>query len=239
MLVRVAFLLLVCSLLARSIPLTPRDNEPRATCPTYMVIEAPGLADSAGSWTSPTTNQLLKALPGGERYLLKTPPPSSDNGPNSDGAVLISHAAAGSLEMVQTVATTFATCPTTKIVIFGYSYGTIEAILALNDPALVRLPIAAVIMYGNCFWHAGRPENRGTATSGTSVCGQAEGLGTPITFEDVTADFCLANDYLCTGAPYSSRANTHWSYKNSNWQTEAVQFAVDRIKSGNNIPIGV
>nr|XP_031859236.1 uncharacterized protein CI109_005264 [Kwoniella shandongensis]KAA5526308.1 hypothetical protein CI109_005264 [Kwoniella shandongensis] len=229
-------LLLVSAQLARSVPVASSDLEARATCPTYKVIEAPGLGDDSGTWTSPTTFQLLHDLAGGERYLLTTPTPP-DSGPNSDFVQMIALAATGANEIVTTVASTFATCPNTKIVLFGYSYGSIEVVLALNNPSLVRLPIAAVIMYGNCFWHAGRRENRGTATEGTSACGQAQGLGTPVTYESVAADFCLKNDYLCTGTSYTAGDNTHWSYKNSNWQTEAVQFAAARIKSGNNIPL--
>lgn len=44
----------------------------RDSCPTYMVIEAPGLGDLYGSWTEPTTDQLLAGLAGGERYVLKS-----------------------------------------------------------------------------------------------------------------------------------------------------------------------
>jgi hypothetical protein len=56
---------------------------------------------------------------------------------------------------------------------------------------LIHTNIAGVIMYGNCFWHAGRVEDKGTAKSGTSVCGGKDNIGTPASLEGVTADFCL------------------------------------------------
>jgi hypothetical protein len=127
-------------------PLTnPKRQIP--TCPTYMVIEAPGLGDYDGYWTGPTTAGILAGLPGGERYLLKTREPG-DDGPNSIPLDIVVNATLGSLEIVETVATNTALCPEIKFVVFGYSYGSIEVALALNNPAMLRLPVAAVIIYG-------------------------------------------------------------------------------------------
>lgn len=41
------------------------------TCPSYIVIEAPGLGDKGGYWTGPTTYGILNGLKGGERYTLQ------------------------------------------------------------------------------------------------------------------------------------------------------------------------
>lgn len=227
--------LLLALPLTTSIPLQPRQL---SSCPNYMVIEAPGLGDPTGTWTSDTTEGILAGLSGGQRYLMKTPEPA-DDGPDTAYESILVNATLGSAEIVETVATNFATCPEIKFVIFGYSYGTIEVNLAMNNPALLRAPIAAVIMYGNCFWHPDQPGNQGTATSGTAVClSELEDLpiGTPVTYQDVVADFCLVNDYLCTGAPYGSPLNSHWSYKDSQWQTDAIDFAIARLQSGNNFP---
>jgi hypothetical protein len=45
------------------------------------------------------------------------------------------------------------------------------------------------------------------------------------------------NDYLCTGTPYTTNKskNTHWNYRNSQWQNQAVAFAINRLKSGDNL----
>jgi len=217
------------ALLALASLISAAPLAPRADCPRYIVIEAPGLGDQVGWWTAPLTYEIMKGLAGGERYNLKTVPPS-DSGPNSSAMNLLVNSTLGAAEIVSTVATRFAECPSVKFVITGYSYGSIEVVEAMNNPALLRVPVAAVILNGNCFWHAGRPENRGTATSGTSVCGGTVGLGTPPQFEGITADFCNENDYLCTGTPYDAPVNNHWSYRNSVWQTEAAQFAVSQLQ---------
>ena len=46
-----------------------------------------------------------------------------------------------------------------------------------------------------------------------------------------------SNDYLCTGTPYTTNKskNTHWNYRNSQWQNQAVAFAINRLKSGDNL----
>jgi hypothetical protein len=117
----------------------PSVSVPKITiptgCPAYYVIEAPGLGDQAGYWTKPTTLEILSKQSGGTRYALQTPPPP--DGGKAETAELIPLAVTAANEIVTLINTKYATCPNTKFIVFGYSYGTIVVGMSLLQSSLL------------------------------------------------------------------------------------------------------
>ncbi|ORY34861.1 hypothetical protein BCR39DRAFT_556364 [Naematelia encephala] len=142
------------------------------------------------------------------------------------GVLIAADVAEGETEIQLYMTSVLATCPETKFVLFSYSFGTFAQVLALNNPTIPGFAISAIIYYGSAFWHPGKPENRGTATKGTSLAGNYS-IATPAIYEPITADYCLYGDYLCTG---TNVGDAHHKYLDSKWQTDAINFAVGRLK---------
>lgn len=74
---------------------------------------------------------------------------------------------------------------------------------ALNDDAFPKNDIRAVVFFGDPYYRASLPQNRGTATSGTGIgflkrIIQPKDMLPPV-LANVTQDYCNQGDVVCQG----------------------------------------
>jgi len=212
--------LAVLPVLALAAP-TPNLLQSRASCADYEVMVYPGAYDPSGVRMQSTVSGITSGLGGGSVFYTQYNAKTADE--------IAPNMSKGANELVAHVDAVHSTCPNTKFVLFGYSFGTFQIMQAVNNPSLPRGAISAVITYGSAYWLPNQPQNKGTATSGTSA--HAGEVTLPAEYISVTQDWCDDKDYFCTGSIYSGPNDGHFSYQDGPAHSEAASFAVQRIKS--------
>lgn len=120
---------------------------------------------------------------------------------------------------------------------------------AMNNAGVraVSSHVRATIFYGNPYYRAGLPQDRGTATAGSGVGiikniveGSSE---VPAEFSPNVRDFCNVGDPVCQGLLHiklsdlgsmlgmSGPAFAEHHYEGTSQETEAIQFVIAQLQS--------
>jgi hypothetical protein len=123
------------------------------------------------------------------------------------------------------VKATAGTCPTTKVVLGGYSQGAIvAAFVAAAEPA-AGLPASTVANHVAAVALFGKP-------SGAFVGKyNAPDLALGPQYVAQTIDLCIPGDTVCDGNPGGGTNAAHTLYSTNGMTTQAAQFAADLIPS--------
>ncbi|KAK6331948.1 hypothetical protein TWF718_002485 [Orbilia javanica] len=215
--------------------------EPRQSCPSIHVFGArettvsPGYG-SAGS----VVNAILGAFPGATSEAISYP---ACGGQSSCGGISYANSALQGTAAVASAVNSFNTrCPSTQIVLVGYSQGgqiTENAFCGGGDTnigltntaipiqASALTQIKAVILMGDPRFTAGAPYNVGSCTA-KGFAPRPAGFVCPS--PDKVRSYCDARDpYCCTG----SDQNVHQGY-GTQYGTDALNFVKSKLNGSTN-----
>ncbi|HZC94214.1 MAG TPA: cutinase family protein [Mycobacterium sp.] len=215
----------VIAVLAGSFAASPSANAADDSCPAVQVVFARGTneAPGVGATGQAFVDALNARLPGKtvDVYAVNYPA-SLDFGRAVDGIV----------DASTKIASTVATCPTTKIVLGGYSQGAAVAGYTTTDavPAGFALPpgltgpmspaiashVAAVVLFGTPdSWFLGLVDHDAPPIT----------IGQP--YAAKTLQLCAAGDPVC--APGGLDRSAHSSYKSNGMADQAADFAASQL----------
>lgn len=206
-----------------------------AQCAKYAIIASRGTGedqrDPNGSRALVAT--VTQRVPGGEAYEVQYPA----------GMDFIGDPAKGVVDLVSHLSVTQLTCPNRKLVLFGYSQGALVAINALTSPEIAfAVPsIRALIFYGNPYFRAGLPQDRGDAKTGRGI-GLIKNViplsnsEIPLPLVPITRDFCHEGDPVCQGPGLNNFQTLitqdvpKHHYEGTAEEVEAINFVLQQLQ---------
>ncbi|CZT12284.1 probable Acetylxylan esterase 2 [Rhynchosporium agropyri] len=233
MLVKATVLLLVAQALS-----SPLDIEERQSCPKIHIFGARETSAPPGYGTAGVTvNLVLKAYPGSTAEVVSYP---ACGGQASCGGKSYSASALEGTRTVANLVNAYNTkCPTTQIVLIGYSQGSQiidnalcgggDSTIGLSDKStLFRASaikmIKAAIFMGDPRYVAGLPYNVGTCTAG-GFAARPKGFTCPVA--PIIKSYCDSPDpYCCKGHD----GNSHQQYGNKYGQA-ALTFIKSKLSA--------
>ncbi|KAK5134159.1 carbohydrate esterase [Meristemomyces frigidus] len=209
----------------------PVELAERATCPTIHIFGARETTASPGYGSSSiVVNEVLNAYPGSTAEAITYP---ACGGQASCGSISYSSSVATGATAVYNAVSAFAAkCPSTKLVLVGYSQGSEifdDSLCGGSDQgtssfkSIASFNIKAVIFQGDPRFIAGAPYNVGTCKAGGfsarpagSSCGS---------YNSLIQSYCDAADpYCCNG----NNAATHQGY-GAEYGAAALTFVKSKL----------
>ncbi len=200
----------------------PNQNASAAACPDVEVVFARGSTEAPG--VGVVGQGFVDALRGqlGPRAVDVYPvnyPASGDF--TSSG--FSSQVMTGVRDAGSHVKATAATCPTTKIVLGGYSQGAIVAAFVAAAQSPAGVPASTVAGHVAAVTLFGKP-------SGAFVGKyDAPDLALGPQYVTQTIDLCIPGDTVCDGNPGGGTNAAHRLYGSNGMTTQAAQFAAEQI----------
>ncbi|KAG0143836.1 hypothetical protein CROQUDRAFT_48224 [Cronartium quercuum f. sp. fusiforme G11] len=189
-----------------------------AGCSKYVIVSARGTGENQ---LNPTGNRnvvkgVMSQVPGGSNYEVKYPATTDYiNGP-VQGAADANRYLAGQKTK----------CPGQKVLLVGYSEGAMVVVRTLQKIAVPESQVVGAVMFGNPFWKAKMPYNKGTATTGQGSA-SVQGVTVPKQFSNRVFDVCNTGDVVCTSAGGMA---AHMNYPSTAAGKEAVTWAASKVK---------
>ncbi|KAK5120601.1 carbohydrate esterase [Meristemomyces frigidus] len=211
----------------------PIELTERLSCPSIHIFGARETTASPGYGSAGTVvNEILNAYSGSTAEAIVYP---ACGGQTSCGSVSYSSSATqGTTNVCNAVKTFATTCPSTKLVLVGYSQGAEifdNALCGGGDPnqgitsscSIASYNIKAVIWMGDPRYETGAPYNVGSCMAGgfdARPAGQTCG-----SYNSLIQSYCDASDpYCCNG----SNAATHSGY-GSEYGSAALTFVKSKL----------
>ncbi|KAI8944546.1 cutinase-domain-containing protein [Xylaria longipes] len=222
---------------AARVSASPSDIAERQSCPVVYVFGARETTVSPGYGTAGgLVNQVLAAYPGSQALAIDYP---ACGGQASCGGVSYDQSAQqGTTAVISAVTSLNSRCPSTQIVLIGYSQGgqiMDNALCGGSGATLTGNALAAVkvaIFMGDPHNVAGLPYNVGTCTAG-GFAARPSGFQCSPASPSIIKSYCDSTDpYCCNG----NDANSHQQYVNK-YGTQALEFIKSKLSgSGGTTP---
>ncbi|KAI0448632.1 cutinase-domain-containing protein [Xylaria acuta] len=216
---------------AAGVSASPSEIAERQSCPGIYVFGARETTVSPGYGTAGgLVNQVLAAYPGSQASAIEYP---ACGGQASCGGVPYEQSAQqGTTAVISAVNSLNSRCPSTQIVLIGYSQGgqiMDNALCGGAGSTLTGNALAAVkaaIFMGDPHNVAGLPYNVGTCTAG-GFAARPSGFQCSPASPSIIKSYCDSTDpYCCNG----NDANSHQQYVNK-YGTQALTFIKSKLSS--------